>query len=114
MTDSERTQIKIVNRIVSHPMASKVRGFYHNDLGMVSNKKLTITIFGYNHFNFFKLSLLIFFTKKFQQPLLLVHILNRISNFEAILLLKLLMNFVENGSCDQNMLLIKYFKYYII
>ena len=35
VTNSDRTQIKVVNRIVSHPMAGKIRGFYHNDLALV-------------------------------------------------------------------------------
>ena len=35
VTNTDRTQIKVVNRIVSHPMAGKIRGFYHNDLALV-------------------------------------------------------------------------------
>lgn len=35
VTNTDRTQIKVVNRIVSHPMAGKNRGFYHSDLALV-------------------------------------------------------------------------------
>lgn len=48
--------------------------------------------------------------KKFQRPLLLIHI----HYFEAILIPKTLTNFEENGRYDQKMLAIKYFKGYIV
>ena len=76
-----------------------------------------ITIFGHKHFR-----------QKFHQKFdifhekistasdfgFLVHIWYQISNFEAKLLQKLGINFEENGSCDQKMLILKYFKDYII
>ena len=52
--------------------------------------------------------------KKFQQPLNLIHIYYEIANFESKLHKKYLMNFEQNGSCDQKMLLLKYFKVYMI
>ena len=52
-------------------------------VGMVSHEISLITIFGHKNFRqkFFKN--LTFFTKKFQQPLILIHIWYQISNFEA-------------------------------
>ena len=55
-------------------------------LGMVSHKISLITIFGYKHFRQKFIKNLNFFTKKFQQPLILVHIWYQISDFEAKLL----------------------------
>ena len=57
-------------------------------LGMISHKMSLITIFDHKHFwqNFIKN--LTFFTKKFQQPLILVRIWCQISNFETKLLQK--------------------------
>ena len=52
--------------------------------------------------------------KKFQCLWVLVYIWNQMLNFEAKLHKKLLMNFEQNGSCDQKMLLLVYFKVYII
>ena len=52
-------------------------------LGMISHKNSLITIFGYKHKIRKFIKNLTFFTKKVQQPLILVHIWYQISNFEA-------------------------------
>ena len=81
---------------------------------MISHKKSLITIFGQKHKikNFIKK--LIFFTKKLQWHSILVHIWDQIANFEGKLHQKSLINFEQNDSCDQKMLLLEYFKVYII
>ena len=45
---------------------------------------------------------------------MLVHIWNQIANVEAKVLQICLLDFEQNGSCDQKMLLLKYPKVYII
>ena len=52
--------------------------------------------------------------RKFQWLSILVHIWNQIDNFEATLILKFVIDFEENCSFGQKMLLMKYFKDYII
>ena len=52
---------------------------------------------------------MVFFIKKFQQPSILVYIWNKIANFESKLHLKMLVNFEQNGSFDQKMLLLKFY-----
>ena len=52
--------------------------------------------------------------KKFQHPLILVHIWYEIADFEAKLLQNCRIDFEENGHCDQKMLLLKNSKVYII
>ena len=84
------------------------------DLGMISNKMSQITIFGLKQFMQKFHQKFDIFHKKFQQPLILVHICYEISDFEAKLLQKWGINFEQNGNCDQKMLLLKYFKDYII
>ena len=53
-----------------------------NVVGMFSHKKSLITIFGHKHKikNFIKK--IGIFHKKFQQPLILVYVWNKIANFE--------------------------------
>ena len=51
---------------------------------------------------------------KFQWLSILVHIWNQIDNFEATLILKFVIDFEENCSFGQKMLLMKYFKDYTI
>ena len=55
-------------------------------LGMVSHKMSLITIFGHKHFREKFIKNLIFFKKRFQQPLILVHIWCQILDCEAKLL----------------------------
>ena len=57
-------------------------------VGMISHKMSLITIFGHKHFKQKFHQKFDIFTKKFQQPLILVHIWYQISNFEAKLLQK--------------------------
>ena len=65
-------------------------------LGMVSDNLSIIAISGHNQP----------FSKKF-----MVHIWNEtLINFEAILFQIWLINYEENGNCDQKMLQIKYFE----
>ena len=52
-------------------------------LGMISHKMSLITIFGHKPFRQKFHQNLTFFKKKFQQPLILVHVWFQISNFEA-------------------------------
>ena len=52
-------------------------------LGMISHKNSLKTIFGHNHKIKHFIKNLIFFMKKFKQPLILVHIWYEIANFET-------------------------------
>ena len=52
-------------------------------IGMISHKKSLITIFGHKYKIKHFIKNLIFFMKKFKQPLILVHIWYEIANFEA-------------------------------
>ena len=70
-------------------------------LGMISHKKSLIKFFGHKHFR-----------QKFLQRFGSYLVSNCI--FEAKLLQKLNINFEENDISDQKMLLLKYFKDYII
>ena len=59
-----------------------------NQLGMISHKISLITIFGHKHFRQKFHQKFDIFHKKFQQPLILVHICYEIANFEAKILQK--------------------------
>ena len=78
------------------------------------HKMSLITIFGHKHFRQKFHQKVDIFHEKIQQSLILVHIWNKIANFESKLLLKRRINFEETGCCGQKMLLLKYFKDYII
>ena len=83
-------------------------------LGIISHKKSLKTIVGHKHFRQIFIKNLTFFMKKFQHPLILVHIWYEIADFEAKLLQNWRIDFEENGRCDQKMLLLKNSKVYII
>ena len=63
----QQVQIQQQQAELAHQQAAQL------ELGMVSHKMSLITIFGDKHFRQKFIKNLTFFTKKFQQPLILVH-----------------------------------------
>ena len=81
---------------------------------MVSHKMSLITIFGHKHFRQNFHQKFDIFYEKISTASDFGSYLASNSYFDAKLLQKRGINFEENGSCGQKMLLLKYFKDYII